>query len=529
MDMHHALATILLLVTVPACARSLGHAAIPPAAIPPLADSQPLELDELDEQPVVEALPAEPAARRSRCDSPPKAGVAAPDFGPVRDQIVALMRWNGVPSIAVAVARDGEILWEEGFGWADRARRHRADEHTMYSLASVSKPLTATAIMVLRERGQLRLEQPLHELLPPPGLRAGAGDLSLATVERVASHTAGLPLHYQFYYDGAGEAPPPAETLRHYAVLVSAPGEAYRYSNLGFGLLGQAITHVSGKPYEEFMRTEVLEPLDMRHSFVDHPPRAGVVAVRYDGRGRPIPHYGVDHPGASAVYGSAHDLVRFGMFHIGTPRPEQREILPAAARERMWKPVAPAEDYGLGWGTGRLDAVARISHSGGMPGVRSLIRMFPEQGVVVVVLANGDGMGGAHVEIAELLEHAVGLPSRSDAVCTLPEGHALFGRWVGEVEAYTGPRPLQLEVRADGEVLARLGDAPPVPVRRVALRNDVLTGGLWGDLSPELGDGRPTSLQLELRLRGDRIDGGLSAMVPWTAATTHFVVLRREA
>lgn len=495
--------------------------------IPPSASSEPLVLPEPDE-PEAEAPRGAPVAKASRCAAPPKAGIADPDFGPVRDHVAAVMRWTGVASIAVAVARDGEILWEEGFGWADR--RRRADEHTMYSLASISKPFTATAIMVLRERGQLALEQPLHELLPPPGLRAGAGELSQATVARVASHTAGLPLHFQFYYDnGAREVPPPAETLRHYAVLVSAPGEAYRYSNLGFGLLDQAIAHVSGRPYAELMRAEVFEPLDLRHTFVGRPPRgAGVEAIRYDGRGEPIPRYGFDHPGASGLYSSAHDLVRFGMFHIGTPRPEQREILPAAARERMWQPVAPAEEYGLGWGVGRLDAVARVSHSGGMPGVRTVLRMFPEQGVVVVVLANGDKIGNAHVELAELLEHAVGLPARADAVCALPKGHALVGRWVGEVETYGGPRPLQLEVHAEGEVLARIGDAPPTLVRRVALKDGVLTGELWGDLSPELGNGHPTPLQLELRVRGDRLDGGITAFVPATAGTTHFVVLRPE-
>lgn len=521
--MHRGLASMLLLAGVPAC----GHPA-PMAAIPPSAASEPLVWPEPEEA-EAEAPKDAPATEDRRCAAAPKAGVAAPDFGPVREHVAAVMRWTGVASIAVAVARDGEILWEEGFGWADRRRRRRADEHTMYSLASISKPFTATGIMVLRERGQLALEQPLDELLPPPGLRAGAGEPSQATVARVASHTAGLPLHFQFYYEGAREVPAPEDTRRHYAVLVSAPGEAYRYSNLGFGLLDQAIANVSGRPYAEFMRTEVFEPLDLRHTFVGRPPRgAGVEAIRYDGRGEPIPQYGFDHLGASGLYSSAHDLVRFGMFHIGTPRPEQREILPAAARERMWQPVAPAEEYGLGWGVGRLDAVARVSHSGGMPGVRTVLRLFPEQGLVVVVLANGDGIGSAHVELAELVEHAVGLPARADAVCALPEGHALVGRWEGEVETFAGPRPLQLEVQAGGEVLARLGDAAPALVRRVTLKDGVLAGVLWGDLAPELGNGRPTPLQLELRLRADRLDGGLSALVPWTAATTHFVTLRPE-
>jgi len=494
--------------------------------------SEPLVLVEPDELDDEGAEPREPKPHEPpKCAAPPKAGIAAPDFGPVRDYVAEVMRWTGVPSIAVAVARDGEILWEEGFGWADRRRRRRATEHTMYSLASISKPFTATAIMVLRERGQLALDQPLHELLPPPGIRAGAGQLADATVERVANHTAGLPVHFQFYYsDRSKQAPPLAETRRHYAVLVSAPGEVFRYSNLGFGLLDQAIAHVGGKTYADFMRTEVFEPLDLRHTFVDRPPRgAGVEALRYDGRGVPIPPYAFDHAGASALYSSAHDLVRFGMFHIGTPRPEQREILPRAARERMWQTLAPVKDYGLGWAVVRQDAVTLIGHTGGMPGVRTILRMYPEQGVVVVVLANGDGIGNGHAELAELVEERLGLPSRADAVCALPKGHPLVRTWVGEVEAFAGARSLRLEVRADGDVIARLGDDPPVPVRRVTLKDDVLAGVLAGDLGPELGTGLATPLRLELRLRKDRLDGGLTVFVPWTAGTTHFVTLRPEA
>ena len=144
---------------------------------------------------------------------------------------------------------------------------------------------------------------------------------------------------------------------------------------------------------------------------------------------------------------------------------------------------------------------------------------------MVVVPAKGAGNGSAHVAPAGPAERAVGLPARADAVCALPEGHGLVGRWEGEVETFAGPRPLRLDVQAGGEVLAQLGDAAPALVRRVTLEDGVLAGVLWGDLAPELGSGRPTPLQLELRLRADRLDGGLSALVPWTAATTHFVTL----
>src|SRR5947207_3814652 len=89
----------------------------------------------------------------------------ASSFGAIRDLIRARLVEQIIPSLAVAVARDGEIIWEEGFGWADRENRVPATEHTMYSLASISKPITATGLMVLKEQGKIELDQPINDYL----------------------------------------------------------------------------------------------------------------------------------------------------------------------------------------------------------------------------------------------------------------------------------------------------------------------------------------------------------------------------
>jgi len=86
----------------------------------------------------------------------------------IRRQIID----SGAPSLAVAVAKDGKIIWEQGFGWADRARRIPADEHTLYSLASISKPFTATALMTLVEAGKVNLDSPVNDYLGNAKLRA---------------------------------------------------------------------------------------------------------------------------------------------------------------------------------------------------------------------------------------------------------------------------------------------------------------------------------------------------------------------
>ena len=89
----------------------------------------------------------------------------APQSGVVADEIEKILVEEGIPSIAVAVAIGGNIVWVEGFGWADREARRPATAHTPYSLASISKPMTATGLMVLVERGEIDLDAPVNDYL----------------------------------------------------------------------------------------------------------------------------------------------------------------------------------------------------------------------------------------------------------------------------------------------------------------------------------------------------------------------------
>ena len=147
-------------------------------------------------------------------------------FDRVREFIKQQLTERRLPSIAVAVARDGQIIWEEAFGWADTEKRVPATPHTMYSLASISKPITATGLMILKERGRIELDRPINEYLGEAKIAVRVGNPAEATVRRVANHTAGLPLHYQFFYDDEPyRAPSRDETIRRYGNCVTAPGE----------------------------------------------------------------------------------------------------------------------------------------------------------------------------------------------------------------------------------------------------------------------------------------------------------------
>ena len=126
----------------------------------------------------------------------------------VRARIRFLVDSSKVPSISLAVARDGRIVWEESFGYADLERQIKATPATLYSMASISKPIAATGIMKLVEQGRIDLDRPANDYLGNGKITGLAGDAAGATVRRLLSHTAGLPLHYRFFYEGGSTTRP---------------------------------------------------------------------------------------------------------------------------------------------------------------------------------------------------------------------------------------------------------------------------------------------------------------------------------
>jgi CubicO group peptidase (beta-lactamase class C family) len=456
---------------------------------------------------------------------------------------------GGVPSIAVAVAKDGRIVWEEGFGLADRERKVPAGPQTMYSLASISKPFTATGLMILAERGRVQLDRPANEYLATGRLTGLAGDASQATVRRVMSHTAGLPLHYQFFYDNASYRRPSMDTtVSRYAIVVNPPGEVYQYSNLGFGILDHIISRVSGQSYADFMRAEVFQPLGLTHTSVDIAPGLEQhAAQRYDSKLRPIPFYTFDHPGGSAVYSSAHDLVRFGMFHLKNRLPDQRRILADStidAMQRVYTPDTASGGYGLGWLIARDDnGYRRVSHTGGMPGVATVLNLYPSENVAIVVLTNKSD--GAPFRVAEEIAAAI-LPRyaatraerrarQAAAPPTTPPAFPpgeLAGAWTGTLRTYEGTTPIALLFQPDGDVHVTLGTQLKSLLSNVSYTNGNLVGRFAGTIPTDEQRRYASSVFLNLRLRGGAFRGQASAMSsedPVYYALTSYVELTRVA
>lgn len=452
---------------------------------------------------------------------------ASAPFDGVRDRIVRAIEERNVPSVSLAVVRDGEIVWEEAFGLADIENKVKAAPATVYPIASATKPFTATALMVLVERGLVDLDRPANDYLEGAGLRAYEGDAARATLRRILHHTSGLPMYWDFLFEGTLRRRLPLETvLGRYGALVSPPGESYNYSNLGYSVLEAVIERVSGRPYAEFLAAEVFKPLGLdRTAVVTAPPAQGGVAVKYGPSLARVPFCDHETRGAGAIHATAHDLALFLLLHLGRLRPDQRAILKpgsVAAMQSARDPDVRDSSYALGWETGRRYGYPIVTHGGWMDGCRAHLAMIPSEGLGVAVLINGENVPSIQIcdgIFGALLPRYAGAMSAAAAARSGPPAPpfkppaGIFGTWEGTVKTWEGTIPVRLVVAADGRLeLFRLGpDGKPgeglSPLKPPTLNRGVLVAHFPQLFAASDATAPGHRTVLGLHLRGDRLSG----------------------
>ncbi|MET7803247.1 serine hydrolase domain-containing protein [Micromonospora chersina] len=280
------------------------------------------------------------------------------------------------------LARGDDLLMERVTGSAGAGSP--CTSATRFQIASISKQMAAVAVLLLVERGALRLDDPINRWLPdPPAAWSGI------TPHHLLTHTSGLG-HWEEYpmIDLAG----PAEPDKLLAVFAGvpplfAPGADWHYSSPGYVLLARAVERASGRPYAEFLAEEVFAPLGMTGSFAGDAAGRDDVATGHEG-GRPVPSWNLDtvSMGAGDVWCTGADLLTW----LDVPR--RGRLLGPAAVADMITPHAPTgrpgEAYGYGWFVGPLAGERAIHHSGDNGGYKALAAWFPDSDRRLVVLTN---------------------------------------------------------------------------------------------------------------------------------------------
>lgn len=296
---------------------------------------------------------------------------------------------RGIPGLAVAVAVDGKIVWSEGFGYADLEERVPVKPTTRFRIGSVSKPLTAIALLQLVEAGKLDLDAPVQKYVP------SFPDKGMKITPRLlAGHLAGIR-HYK------GD-----EFLiqRHYAnvieglkifqddPLVVAPGTKFSYSSYGYNLLSAVIEATSGESFLSYMQRRVFEPLGLRATVADEPSRIidhrSRFYTRANGQLENAPFVDNSYKWASGGFlSTAEDLVRFGsrLLQPGFLKAESLALLFTSQKTSDGQETK----YGMGWAVGRSKSGKTIyEHGGGSVGGTSQLVLYPDTHVVVAFVCN---------------------------------------------------------------------------------------------------------------------------------------------
>lgn len=466
-------------------------------------------------------------------------GHAADRFDPVRARIHAKIENDGVPSIAVAVAKDGKVLWEEGFGWADRENRVAADPHTVYLLASISKTFTGVGLMNLVQQGKVSLDQPINGYLGTAQLHSWFADANVVTVRQMANHTSGLAPTEQFFY-GEREAalvPPVDLTIARYGNVIRTPGARFEYSNFGYGVLGHLLAHVSGQPFAEYLRQQVFQPLNLTRTVVGTggSPLPGT-ATLYGLQGERIPQLIFDEPAFGGIQSSAHDLVRFGMFLLGQRVPGQHAVLNEATLREMRRMTSHGvgidDDYGVGLYT--MDTYeggpVGVGHGGSMSGSHTNLFLLPEEGLVVAVLTNryASSPGEVRNEILRALYpkwRGPTLPAVPESEKPLTQPPAQWqGDWTGTLFTHEGDKPVQFRVQPDGDAHFRIDNQPWALVDKATFRDGWLQGLTSAFVPTSDAARRRHNTSLRLHSEGDRLVGvAIASSGPFDGADPYFV------
>ncbi len=378
-------------------------------------------------------------AGRARADEPasttetPVTGQANPDLAAFDEMMLAFLKTNQVPGAALAVTKDSKLIYARGFGYADVESKRPVQPDSLFRIASISKPITAVAVLQQVEQGKFKLDDRVFDVLPAGDWLPEKHDerLRTITIRQLLQHTGGWDRNKSFDPIGRvpaiatllGKTPPvgPADVIRYTLTLPLDfdPGTKYAYYNVSYLLLGRLIELATGQPYESVIKQKVLEPVGVSRMqlgrvwidelardevhYYDSKRREGL-AVNGPHLGTKVPLvYGAENLQAYEAHGgwiaSAIDLVRFA---ADFDRPEASKLLQAETIKTMWAvPKGPAGHdaagkpnslyYGCGWQVRARDGDKRINtfHSGLITGTSTiLVRRY--DGLNWAVLFNTD-------------------------------------------------------------------------------------------------------------------------------------------
>ncbi|HEX3599860.1 MAG TPA: serine hydrolase domain-containing protein [Lacipirellulaceae bacterium] len=334
----------------------------------------------------------------------PNLAIAKTDDGDLAAKIESLLP----PHVGACVmaTKNGKIIFEHAYGLADIETKAPCTSETNFRMASVSKQFTATAVLLLADRGKLSLDDKLTKFFP--GFPK-YGDV--ITVKHLLTHTSGLTAYEDIIPKGTSLQLTDYDVL-HLLMDTKEPkfaaGSKFEYSNSGYTLLGLIVEQVAQKPFHDFMASEIFRPLGMDESVV------------YQRGLNEVPHRALGHEQkdgewsladqslTSAVRGDGGVYTSLRGYHKWLAGIDDQKLLKKATYEAMFSPQVLTDrhgsHYGYGWFIDEYRGEPRIHHNGDTRGFREVVQRFPERHAALLVQLNGE-VAGQSVNYTEVGEH----------------------------------------------------------------------------------------------------------------------------
>lgn len=343
-----------------------------------------------------------------------------------------------LPGIAFGVVLDGKLVYSGGVGFTDVAKKLAATPKSLFRIASMTKSLTAMAILKLRDEGKLRLDDPAETYIPELKTHKYlTADAPRITVRNLMTHSAGFPEDNPWGDRQLADSDVDLLKLINDGISDSnVPGFAYEYSNLGFAMLGHIITVVSGKPYQQYITETILKPLGMNDTqweYTKVPSEKLALGYRWQDDGpasrkwleEPLLHDG-SWGAMGGLITSIDDFSKYVALHQSAWPPsnaaDNAPIKRSSLREmqKPWTlsglnaqaknsagqlcPEVSGYGYGLRWGQNCKGQIG-IGHTGGLPGFGSQWRILTDYGIGIISYANLTyaGMGAVNTVVLDTL------------------------------------------------------------------------------------------------------------------------------
>ncbi len=333
----------------------------------------------------------------------------------------AVADWE-VPGLAIAVVKDGEVVFSRGYGVRELGKPAPVDGHTLFAIGSTTKAMTAASIGMLVDEKKLSWDDPVTKSLPWFQLRDPVLTREL-TIRDLLTHRAGLP-NADFLWYGQSNVAHDILFRMRYLPSETSPRTHFTYQNVMYAAAGAVIAQVSGMPWEDFVRTRIFEPLHMDGTIptaatLARQPNVASPHFRLDGKVRVIDNASVDPIApAGAVWSSVSDMAKWMRFLLEGKTPEGKSLLASETLEELFRPetMVDADEfyptqklthphwttYGFGWFQEDYDGRRVDFHTGSIDGMVAIHGLVRDEHLGVYVLANRD-----HAELRHALMYRV--------------------------------------------------------------------------------------------------------------------------